>query len=179
LAYFFLAAFSAALVTREVKNNEKWKWDRAGHCVGTFATLALGLLHRLDNADGNSLSHVTDGETTKGRIFIVALNAHGLRRSELDDGGITGLDELGVRLHYLTRSAIDLLNQLAELAGNVCSVAIKHWCVTGTDLTRVVEYDDLCIERRGFLGGVVLGVGAHVPTSDILDGNVPVHDNNN
>jgi hypothetical protein len=140
--------------------------------LGDFATLALGLLHRLDNADGNSLSHVTDGETTKGRIFIVALNAHGLRRSELDDGGITGLDELGVRLHYLTRSAIDLLNQLAELAGNVCSVAIKNWCITSVDLSWVIEDDNLGSEGISFSWWIDFRISTNESSLKIFNGDV-------
>jgi len=140
--------------------------------LGDFATLAIGLLHRLDDTDGDGLSHVTDSETTKGRVFIVALNAHGLRRSELDDSGITRLDELRVRLHHFTRSSVDLLDQLAELAGNVCGVAIKHWRVAGADLTRVIEHDDLGVEGRGLLSGIILGVGTDISASDILDGNV-------
>jgi len=143
----------------------------------TLATFAIRLLHRLDDTDGDGLSHVTDGETTEGRIFVIALNAHRLRRRELDNGGITRLDKLGVRLDRLTCSAIDLLDELAEFAGNVCSVAIKHWCVAGPDLTRMVEHDDLSVERRGFLGRVILGVGAHIPAPDIFDGNVPVDEN--
>ena len=51
-------------------------------------------------------------------------------------------------------------------------MAIEDWCVTSTDLTRVVKDDDLGVERSSFLGGVVLGVGADVTTTDILDGNV-------
>jgi hypothetical protein len=139
---------------------------------GDLAALALRLLHGLDDTDSNGLSHVTNSEPTKGRIFVVALNAHRLRRREFDDSGITRFDEFGICFHHLTRSAIDLLDQFAELASNVCSVAIKHWCVAGTDLTRMVEYDDLSVERGSFLSRVIFGIRAHVSTSDVLDGNV-------
>jgi hypothetical protein len=97
---------------------------------------------------------------------------HGLGRNELDDGGITRLDELGSVLNRFTCSAIDLLNELSELASNVGSVAIEDGGVTSTNLTGVVENDDLGVEGSGFLGGVVLGVGGNVSTADILDGNV-------
>lgn len=97
---------------------------------------------------------------------------HGLGGHKLDDGGITRLDELGLVLKGLTSSAIDLLDELSELASNVSSVAIEDWCVAGTDLTRVVEDDDLGVEGSGLLGGVVLGVGGDVATADILDGDV-------
>ena len=97
---------------------------------------------------------------------------HGLGGDELDDGGVTGLDELGAVLDGFTCSAIDLLNELSELASNVSSVAIEDGGVAGTDLTRVVEDDDLGVEGSGLLGGVVLGVGGDVATADILDGHV-------
>lgn len=141
--------------------------------LGDLATLAIGLLDALDDTDSDGLSHVTDGESTKRRILVVRLNAHRLRRDELNDGGITRLDELGAGFHCLTRSSIDLLDELGELAGNVGGVAIKDGSVTSADLTGVVEDDDLGVEGGGFLGGVVLGVGADVTTSDILHRNVP------
>lgn len=51
-------------------------------------------------------------------------------------------------------------------------MAIEDGSVTSTDLTRVVEDDDLGVERSGLLGRVVLGVGGDVSTADILDGDV-------
>lgn len=51
-------------------------------------------------------------------------------------------------------------------------VAIKDWGVTSSDLSGVVEDDDLGVERRGLLGGVVLGVTTNVSTTDILNGHV-------
>ncbi|MCL5130613.1 hypothetical protein M4I23_19565, partial [Algibacter sp. L4_22] len=51
-------------------------------------------------------------------------------------------------------------------------MAVKDWCVTGTDLTRVVEDDDLGVEGLATLGGVVLGVTGNVTTTDLLDGDV-------
>lgn len=68
-------------------------------------------------------------------------------------------------------------------------MTVKHGGVAGTDLTchkvskvsnvavplsltRVVEDDNLGVERSGLLGGVVLRVGADVTTTDVLDGDV-------
>ena len=51
-------------------------------------------------------------------------------------------------------------------------VAVEDWCVTGTDLTRVVEDDNLGVEGLGTLGGVVLGVTGNVATTNLLDGDV-------
>ena len=140
----------------------------------TLATRLVGLINGLDDTDGNSLSHVTDGETTKGWVLVVGLDAHRLARHKLDDASITRLDELGVSFDCLTRTTVNFLKELSELASNVSSVAIKHWSVTSTDLTRVVKDDDLGVEGCGLLGRVVLRVGSNVSTADILHGHVPV-----
>merc|ERR1719365_444062 len=42
----------------------------------------------LDNTHGNGLSHVSDGETSKGRVFSEGLHAHGLAGDQPDDGGV-------------------------------------------------------------------------------------------
>ena len=52
------------------------------------------------------------------------------------------------------------------------SVAVKDRGVAGTDLSRVVEDNDLGVEGSGLLSGVVLRVGADVSSSDVLDGDV-------
>lgn len=52
------------------------------------------------------------------------------------------------------------------------SVAIEHRRVTGTDLTRVVENNDLGGEGVGTLGRVVLGVTSNITTTDLLDRDV-------
>lgn len=139
----------------------------------TLSTGLLSLVDGLDDTDSDGLSHVTDSETTERRVLVVGLDTHGLRRNELGDARITRLDEFGGGLHCLTSSAIDLLDELGEFAGNVGGVAIEHWCVTSTDLTGVVEDDDLGVERCGLLGGVVLGVRCDVSTANILDRYVP------
>ena len=43
------------------------------------------------------------------------LDTHGLAGGQLDDGGVTGLDELGVVLHGLTGTTVNLLLDLSEL----------------------------------------------------------------
>lgn len=60
--------------------------------LGDLASL-LTLLNALDDTDGDSLTHVTDGETTKGWVVGKSLDAHRLRWNHLDDSGITRLDE--------------------------------------------------------------------------------------
>ena len=124
------------------------------------------------NTYSDGLTHVTDGETTKRRIVGEGLNAHRLGWNHLDDGSITRLDELGVGLGGLTGTTINLLEELGELAGNMGSVAIKDWGISSTNLTRMVEDDDLSIEGLSTFGGVSLGVTADVSTANFLYGNV-------
>jgi len=52
-------------------------------------------------------------------------------------------------------------------------MTIKHRGIAGTDLTRVIEDNNLGIERSGLLGGVVLGVRCNITTTDILNRHVP------
>ena len=93
---------------------------------------------------------------------------HRLAGNELDDAGVTRLDKFGRVFNGFTRTTIDLLDELGKFAGDVGGVTVENRGVTGTNLTRVVEDDDLCVERGRLLGGIVLGVGGHVPTTDIL-----------
>jgi hypothetical protein len=51
-------------------------------------------------------------------------------------------------------------------------VAIKDWCVTGANLTRVVQDDDLSIEGVGALWRVILGVTSDVASANFLDGDI-------
>lgn len=139
-----------------------------GDLTGTTGRLVDGL----DDTDGNGLAHVTDGETAERGVVGEGLNTHGLGGNHLDDGGITGLDELGVVLNGLTGTAVDLLEELRELASNVGSVAVENGSVTSADLAGVVQDDDLSVEGSGSSGGVVLGVGSDVTTANLLDGDV-------
>lgn len=140
--------------------------------LGDLATLGISLDDGLDDTDSDSLSHVTDGESTKRWVVSEGFDTHRLGWNHLDDSSITRLDELGGGFSSLTSSSIDLLEELGELAGNVSSVAIQDWSVTGTDLTWVVEDDDLGVEALSTLWWIVLGVTADVSSSNILDGDV-------
>jgi hypothetical protein len=126
----------------------------------------------LDHTNSDGLTHVTDGETSERGVVSEGLHAHGLGGNHLDDGGVTRLDELGARLDRLAGTAVNLLKKLRELASNVGGVAVEDGRVTGTNLTGVVEDDDLCVEAVAALGGVLLGVTSDVATTDLLNGNV-------
>jgi hypothetical protein len=139
--------------------------------LGDLANL-VDLDDRLDDTDGDGLTHVTDGETSKRRVLGEGLNAHGLGGLHLDDGSVTRLDELGRLLNDLTGTTVNLLDQLGELASNVGGVAVENGGVSVSDLTGVVHQDDLSVEGLGTLGGVVLGVTSNVTTTNLLDGDV-------
>ena len=140
--------------------------------LSSLTRLAISLLNSLDDTNSNSLTHVTHGETTERGVLLVRLNAHGLGRDHLDDSNVTRLDKLGVVFHLLVGTTVKLLKELSKLAGNVGSVAIKHWRVAGRNLTWVVQHNDLGSERGSLLGGVVLGVRADVTTTNVLDRHV-------
>jgi hypothetical protein len=143
-----------------------------GSGLGDLGRTTNGLLDGLDDTDGDGLSHVTDGETTKRRVFGEGLDTHGLGRNHLDDGGIARLDKLGSVLNRLTGTAVDLLEELGELAGNVGGMAVKDGGIAGTNLAGVVKDDDLGREGSGTRRRVILGVTSNVTTADILDGDV-------
>jgi hypothetical protein len=71
-----------------------------------------------------------------------------------------------------TGTSVDLLLKGIELASNVGSVTIENRAVAVSDLTGVVEDDDLGNEGCGFLGRVLLGVTTNVSSTNVLDGNV-------
>jgi len=139
--------------------------------LGDFSGTWVLLGDVLDDTDSHGLSHVTDSETTEGWVLREGLNAHGLLGHHLDDGGVSRLDVGGVVLKLLTRTTIDLLDELGELAGNVGSMAINNWCVSSVDLARVVQDDDLRCEFLGLLGRVLFAVTSYVSTTDVLYGH--------
>lgn len=143
-----------------------------GGALGNLSGRAIHLLNLLDDTDSNGLTHITDGEATKGCVLSEFLHAKGLLRNHLNEGGVTALDELGSLLHGLVGTTINLSLKLTELAGNVGSVAIDDGGVTGADLTRVVQDDDLSNEGTGLLGGIILGVRGDEATADILHRDV-------
>jgi hypothetical protein len=137
-----------------------------------LSTTSLSLVDGLDDTDGDSLTHVTDGKATKRRVLLEALNAEGLGGDEGNHDGITLLDALRGLFEDLTVALIDLLKELSELAGNVSSVAIEDGSITSVDLSGVVEDDDLGKEVVNTYGGIVLGVTSDETTTDLLNGDV-------
>lgn len=125
-----------------------------------------------DDTDGDSLAHITHGETTERGVGGERLNDHGLGGDELNEGGILRFDVGGVLLSDCTSTLVDLSGDLAELASDVTGVAIEDGGIAVLDGTRVVEDDDLSEEHLGIRARVVLRVGGDVTSLDILDGQV-------
>lgn len=115
--------------------------------------------------------HISDGVSTERGILLEDFDAKSLGGDEGNQSGITVLDELGVFFLRLTSSSVDLVVDSFELASNVSSVAIQNGGVTSLDLTGVIHDDDLRVEGGSFFGGVVLGIGSDITSSDILDGD--------
>jgi len=143
-----------------------------GSRLGNLSGTRKSLVNRLDDTDGDGLTHVTDGETTERWVGGEGFDTHWLGGNHLDDSGITRLDKLGAVFDRFTGTSVNLLEKLSKLASNVGGVAIQDWSVTGTDLAGVVENDDLGVEGGGTERWVVLGVTADVSTTDFLDGDV-------
>merc|ERR1712061_73794 len=94
--------------------------------VWKISLLLLSLLRGLGRGAGGIL--------LGGALDDERLHAHGLGGDEGDDGGVTGLDELGVVLKLLARTTIALLLDLCELAGDVSGVTVEHGAVAVGDL---------------------------------------------
>ena len=74
--------------------------------LGLLGGLGGGAAHilggdGLDDTDGHGLPHVTDGEAAKRGEVREGLHAHGLGGVQLNDAGVSRLDELGVALSRL------------------------------------------------------------------------------
>jgi len=128
-----------------------------------------GLLDNfLDDSDSDSGLHISDGESSKRRVFLEVLNTEGFGGHNSDDGAVTGLDTSGFVFHGLTGSSVDFLEDLFEFAGNVGGVAVEDGGVSVGDGSGVFDDDDLGGEILANLGGVVLGVGTDVSSSEVL-----------
>jgi len=132
----------------------------------------VGLGDGLDDTDSDGLPHVANSEAAKWRIFGECFDAHWLRWNHLDNGSITRLDKFRTLLNGLAGTAIDLLEQLRELASNMGGMAIEDGGIASTDLARVVEDNDLGIEAVAAFGRVVLRIASNIATTNLLDGDV-------
>ena len=83
-----------------------------------------GLLDFDAHSSSDGLSHVTDGEPSEGRELFRGLDDHGLGGLELDDGDVTGLQEVGVVGLDLSGLGVDGLDELDEPAGGLGGVAV-------------------------------------------------------
>jgi len=156
-----------------------WGWGLVtgrSTSVSGEGDVALGILeltqNGLDDTDSDGLSHVTNGESTQRWVLSVRLDTQWLGGNHLDDTSLAGLEEFWVVLSLLTSSLVHQGDESLELASNVSGVAIQHWSVTGHDSVRVVQHNDLGLERRNTQWRVSLGVTSDHATLDILDRHV-------
>merc|ERR1719227_100110 len=142
--------------------------------LGGLGLLAFGSLGcgGLDDSNSHGLSHVSDSESSQWRIVSEGLDTHGLAGGQQDDGGISRLDELGVVLHGLTGTTVNILLDLSKLASNVSCVTIKDRRVSIADLTRMIEDNNLGGEVRDSRCWLVLGVRGDISSLDVLHGDV-------
>jgi hypothetical protein len=126
----------------------------------------------LNDTDSDSLSHITNSETTKRRIISEGLNAKRLAGNKFSHHRLTVLDNIRVLTEDLTRTLIHLRHNLLELASNMSSVAIENRAVTRTNTRGVVHDNDLSVEGLSLAWRIVLGITADVTTVNILDSNV-------
>jgi hypothetical protein len=65
--------------------------DSLAFLLSSFGDLAslFFLGDFLDNTDGNSLFHVSDGESSEGWVLVEGFNAHGFLGKHSDHSGIT------------------------------------------------------------------------------------------
>ena len=96
-----------------------------------------------DDTYGNSLSHVTYGETSQGWVVAESLNTHGLAGDQGDHTSVTRFESFGSVFQLLAGTPVNFLFDLLELAGNVSCVTVQHWSISILDLSRVVQDDDL------------------------------------
>jgi hypothetical protein len=136
----------------------------------SFFTDLLLLGGFLNDSDGDSLLHVSDGESSKRWELSESFDDHWLGWGHLDNGGITRLDEFWELFGNLTGSLVHLVFDLGELACDMACVAIEDWSVSVHDLTWMVHDDDLGLEVIGIEAWDVLGVGGNVASLDVGDG---------
>jgi len=110
----------------------------------------------LDNTDGDGLFHISNGESSEGRVLIEGFNDHWFLGYHSNEGSFSRLEELGLFFKNFTRSSINLAFEFVEFASDVSSVAIEDGSVTLLDLTGVIQDDDLSEEVGGILAWVVL-----------------------
>ncbi|KAF1748390.1 hypothetical protein GCK72_024857 [Caenorhabditis remanei] len=93
-------------------------WSSLLGGLGDLSGGSIGLLDRLDDSDGDGLTHVTNGETSEWSVVSEGLDAEWLGWDKLDNSGVSGLEELGEVFDLLTGTAIDL--EIEKLDSDVC-----------------------------------------------------------
>jgi len=141
-------------------------------CFRHLSTSRFLLLHSLDHTHSNRLPHITNSKTTKWRVLGKSFHGHGLGGNHLHKPCIPILQKLRLFLQLLAWSPIHLRQDLSKLHRDVGGMAIQHWCIPISNLTRVVHDDNLGGEIGRFLGRIVLRVRRNIPSLQVLHRNV-------
>ena len=84
---------------------------------------------------------------TKDELLKMYTSKKG-KLTQVYDGGISRLDELGCLLSGLAGTAVHLLLDFVEFAGNVGGMAVQHGRVSVPDLSGMVENDHLRRKKK-------------------------------
>merc|ERR1719466_356035 len=95
-------------------------------------------------------------EPSEGSVIGESFHAHWFGGDEVDDGCVSTLHHLWVVFKDFATTSVNFLFEFSEFASDVSCVAIQYWLVSCSDLSWVVQDDDLSFERFCFLCGITL-----------------------
>ena len=139
--------------------------------LGNLASL-LSLLNALNDTNSNRLSHIPNSESSKRRIISKSLNTHWLGRNHLDNSSISRFNKFRSIFNFLARSSINLFEKFSEFTSDMSGMTIENGSISSTNLTRMIQNNDLSIERFTSLGWIILGISTDVPSANFLDRDV-------
>merc|ERR1711992_498973 len=140
-----------------------------GLCGGSSSVLGD---NRLDDTYSNSLPHVTDSKTSKGREVREGFYAHGLAWNQFNNTGISRFDEFWICFSCFSSTSINFLLDFVKFASDVSSVTIQNRRITIANLTGVVKNNDLCCEVSTTSGWLILRIRSNISTLDVLNRDV-------
>lgn len=163
----------------------------SGSRFGHFAWWSGFLFYVFDDTDSNCLTHITDSESTEWWIVREFFHAHWFWWDHFNHSSFTWFQEFWCFFNGFTRSTIDFFEKFRKLASNVSCVTIEDWSIASTDLTRMIENNDLTQhehwqsrkevkakeyylsnEASGFLSWIVLDIWCNETTSKFFHTDV-------
>lgn len=170
--YFQGSRITMLLLENGNSNNKIRLYDFEVAFSVRFREIFRDIFSYLDNTHGDGLTHVADREAAQGWELLEGLDAHRLGRLQHHDRGVAALYALWILLGSFAGTAVALLLDLGELAGDMSGVAVEHRRVAVADLSRVVQDDNLSGEVSGTARRLIFGVAGDVAASQLLHGDV-------